>query len=74
MRLLLGKTLVIIGIIFVILGGIVLLSGHIPWLGRLPGDIRIKRDGFAFYFPITTCLIVSAILTLLALIFRVLRR
>ena len=65
MRLLLGKTLIIGGILLVILGGLVLLSGHIPWLGRLPGDIRIKRDGFSFYFPLTTCIIISVILTLL---------
>ena len=71
MRLLLGKTLIIGGLLLVILGGLVLLSGHIPWLGRLPGDIRIKRDGFSFYFPLTTCIILSIILTLL---FRILGR
>ena len=71
MRLLLGKSLIIGGVLLVILGGLVLLSGHIPWLGRLPGDIRIKRDGFSFYFPLTTCIIISVILTLL---FRLLGR
>jgi len=71
MKLLLGKILIIGGLLLVILGGLVLLSGHIPWLGRLPGDIRIKRDGFSFYFPLTTCIIISVILTLL---FRLLGR
>jgi hypothetical protein len=71
MKLLLGKTLIISGILFVILGSLVLFSGHIPWLGKLPGDIRIKRDGFSFYFPLTTCIIISIILTLL---FRLLGR
>ena len=71
MKLLLGRTLIIGGLLLVILGGLVLLSGHIPWLGRLPGDIRIKRDGFSFYFPLTTCIIISVILTLL---FRLLGR
>ena len=68
---LLGKALVVSGVLLVILGGLVLFSGRISWLGRLPGDIRIKRDGFSFYFPLTTCIIVSVILTLL---FRLLGR
>jgi hypothetical protein len=71
MRLLLGKTLIVSGIVLAILGGLILLSGHIPWLGKLPGDIRIKRDGFSFYFPLTTCIIISILLTL---IFRLLGR
>jgi hypothetical protein len=71
MRLLLGKALIIGGIALVVLGCLVLLSGRISWLGRLPGDIRIKRDGFSFYFPITTCIIISIVLTLL---FRLLGR
>jgi hypothetical protein len=71
MRLLLGKTLIISGIVLAVLGGLILLSGHIPWLGKLPGDIRIKRDGFSFYFPLTTCIIISILLTL---IFRLLGR
>lgn len=71
MRLLLGKTLIIGGILLVIFGALVMLSGYIPWLGRLPGDIRIKRDGFSFYFPVMTCIVISIILTLL---FRLLGR
>jgi hypothetical protein len=71
MRMLLGKALIIGGIVLVVLGGLVLLSGRISWLGRLPGDIYIKRDHFSFYFPITTCIIISIILTL---IFRLLKR
>ncbi|MBD3185166.1 DUF2905 family protein [Candidatus Poribacteria bacterium] len=65
MRELLGKSLIIFGVIIIALGGIILLSGRVSWLGKLPGDIRIKRDGFSFYFPITTCIIISIILTLL---------
>jgi len=71
MKMLLGKALIIGGIVLVILGGLVLLSGRISWLGRLPGDIYIKRDNFSFYFPITTCIIISVILTL---ILRLLKR
>ncbi len=67
----LGKTLIVSGIVLAVLGGLILLSGHIPWLGKLPGDIRIKRDGFSFYFPLTTCIIISILLTL---VFRLLGR
>jgi len=58
-----GKALVIMGIILIVLG--LALIGKLPFLGRLPGDIRIQRDGFIFYFPITSMLIVSAILSLI---------
>jgi len=46
------------------------LMGKMPFLGRLPGDIRIQRDGFVFYFPLTSMLIVSALLSLILWIFR----
>jgi hypothetical protein len=71
MNILLAKVLIIGGIILIIFGGIVMFSGRIPWLGKLPGDIHIKKDGFSFYFPITTCIIISIILTL---IFRFIKR
>jgi hypothetical protein len=61
----LGRTLIISGIVLAVLGGLILLSSHIPWLGKLPGDIRIKRDGFSFYFPLTTCIVISILLTLI---------
>lgn len=60
-----GKMLIIIGVIVVILGLVLALGGRIPLLGRLPGDIVIRRDGFTFYFPLVTFLIISVILTLL---------
>ena len=62
--------------ILIITGILVLVVGLLwPWLanlglGRLPGDILIQRDGFTFYFPITTMLIVSAALTLIFWLFR----
>jgi hypothetical protein len=61
----LGKLLMAIGAFFLLLGGLIVLAGKIPWLGRLPGDISIKRENFQFYFPITTCILLSALLTLL---------
>ncbi|HEU4345934.1 MAG TPA: DUF2905 domain-containing protein [Candidatus Binatia bacterium] len=65
-----GKTLIYLGIFLVVLGLIFLLGGKIPWLGHLPGDIYIQRERFSFYFPITTCLLISAILTLVVYLFR----
>jgi uncharacterized protein HemY len=59
----LGKVLVILGIVLVILG--LILWGKIPFLGRFPGDIRIEKDGFIFYFPLTTVLIISAVASLI---------
>jgi hypothetical protein len=63
-----GKVLVVMGIILIVVG--LALMGKIPFLGRLPGDIRIQRDGFVFYFPLTSMLIVSAILSLILTLLR----
>jgi hypothetical protein len=64
-----GRWLVLFGIALVVLGV------AWPWiaklgLGRLPGDIRIEREGFGFYFPLTTSLIVSAVISLLLWLLR----
>jgi hypothetical protein len=54
-----------------ILAGVaVLVAGRVPWLGRLPGDFTIRRDGFTFYFPLASCLVVSALISLLLHLFR----
>jgi hypothetical protein len=66
----LGKTLIFFGILLVVFGVILLLAGKIPWLGHLPGDIVIQRRGFTFYFPLATCLLVSAIISLVVYFFR----
>lgn len=66
----LGKTLIIFGIIIALLGCILMLSGKLPWLGRLPGDINIRRENFSFHFPLTTCIIISVIVSFLLYIFR----
>lgn len=62
---LLGKMLIIAGVVVVIIGVLVLFIEKIPLLGKLPGDIAIRRGNFSFYFPITTCILVSLILTLI---------
>ena len=59
-----GKILIYLGIFLVVVGVILSFAGRIPWLGQLPGDIYIQRERFSFYFPITTGLLISAILTL----------
>ncbi len=60
-----GKILVVFGIVVVLIG-LALWSGFgAGWIGRLPGDIRIQRGNFGFYFPIVTCIILSIILSLL---------
>ena len=66
----LGKVLIIFGIVVAGIGVILLVGDKIPWIGRLPGDIMIKREKFTFYFPIVTCIIISIILTLLFSLFR----
>ena len=65
-----GKTLIIMGLILVVAGVIISLSPRIPWLGRLPGDIYIKKENFSFSFPIVTCLLISALLSFVLWLFR----
>ncbi len=60
-----GKVIIVTGIVLTIIGIIVTFGAKIPWLGRLPGDIYIKRDNFIFYFPIGTSIILSVIISLL---------
>ena len=66
----LGKTLILFGVILVVLGLLFSVGGKIPWWGHLPGDIVIQRERFTFYFPLTTCLLISVILTLVLYLFR----
>ena len=66
----LGKILIILGAVLAAIGLFLILGEKIPWIGRLPGDIFIKRDRFSFYFPITTGIIISLLLTLLFYLFR----
>lgn len=64
----LGRILLIGGAVLLGLGLLLLLIGKIPgfhWLGRLPGDIYVRREGFTFYAPIATMLILSLVLSLL---------
>jgi hypothetical protein len=66
----LGKMLIMVGIIFIIMGFVLLFGDKIPFFGKLPGDISIQKERFSFYFPITTCIIISVVLSILFAIFR----
>ena len=65
----LGRMLIVLGAVTVLVGVVMVLVPHVPWLGRLPGDIVITRERFTFAFPIVTCLVVSLVLTLLMNLF-----
>ncbi len=65
-----GKLLVLIGVFLILMGLLLMVGDKIPWLGRLPGDILIKKGKVTFYFPIVTCIIISILLTLLFSLFR----
>jgi len=60
----LGKFLIVLGVIVIAVGGLLLFSGKIPWIGRLPGDILIQKKNYTFYFPLATSIIISVIFTL----------
>jgi membrane protein implicated in regulation of membrane protease activity len=71
----LGKILLIAGGIIILLGLLLIFGQHIPFFGKLPGDIEIRKDNFTFYFPLVTFLILSVILTIiLNVIFYFLRK
>lgn len=60
-----GRILIVIGLLIAVVGLVLSFAGKIPWLGRLPGDFFFRGKGFSFYFPLTTSILISAILTLI---------
>jgi len=68
-----GKSLVFFGVIMVVVGLVLMFSDKIPFLGKLPGDIHIKKDNFEFFFPITTSILLSLLLSALLWIIAYLR-
>ena len=66
----LGKMLILLGVFIILIGFLLLIGEKIPWIGRLPGDIIIRKKNFTFYFPIVTSILISIILTLLFALFR----
>jgi len=67
----LGRLFIILGAVLLVVGVVLLFADRIPWLGRLPGDIVLRRKGFTLYVPIATSILLSLLLTL---VFRALRR
>lgn len=59
-----GRILIFFGVVLVAVGALLLFGGKLAGLGRLPGDILIRRGNFTFYFPIVTSILLSLILTL----------
>ncbi len=62
-----GKVLLIIGLVIAGIGGLLLLGGKIPWIGKLPGDFYYKGKNFTFYFPLATSIVISIILTIIVM-------
>lgn len=65
-----GKILLLFGLAIAGAGLLVLLAGKVGWIGKLPGDITIRRGNFTFYFPLATCILVSIVLSLFLWFFR----
>lgn len=71
----LGKWLIVVALLLLVAGLVVYFMGNkLSWLGRLPGDLIIKKENFTFYFPLTTLLLISAVLTALLWLIRWLSR
>ncbi|MGD0821320.1 MAG: DUF2905 domain-containing protein [Desulfomonilia bacterium] len=68
-----ANPLIFAGIILVLLGIFFSMGGSLSWLGRLPGDIRITRPGFNFYFPVTTSILISIAISLVLYLIRYFR-
>ncbi len=66
----LGRMLIVAGLVIAAAGALLLLSGKVPWLGRLPGDFLVRREKFTFYFPLATSLLISLILSVILWLFR----
>ena len=65
-----GKGLILIGLGLILAGVLISLGPRTGWLGKLPGDLWLKKENFSFYFPVTTCVLVSIVLTLIMNFFR----
>jgi hypothetical protein len=68
-----GWVLLVLGLVIAGVGLVWILAPSLPWLGRLPGDIRIERENVRFYFPLVTCLLLSLVLSLILWAIRLFR-
>jgi hypothetical protein len=60
----LGRFIALAGAVLLVIGGAIWLAGKAPWLGNLPGDIRIQRENVSCFFPLATMILVSVVLTI----------
>ena len=67
----LAKSLILLGLLIAGFGAALWLFSGVPFLGRMPGDIYLRRGNFTFYFPVVTCILISVVVSL---IFALLRR
>jgi hypothetical protein len=65
----LGRLLIVLGLIAVVAGALLLLAGRVPWLGRLPGDLVVRRGPVTVYVPLVTSLVVSIVVTIVLNLF-----
>ncbi|HZI25671.1 MAG TPA: DUF2905 domain-containing protein [Chryseolinea sp.] len=68
-----GKLLIVVGIVCILAGLLITYLPKIPFLGRLPGDISIERENFKLYFPLSTSILISIILSLLLFLYNKLK-
>ncbi|MRR14724.1 DUF2905 domain-containing protein [archaeon] len=68
-----GTILIVSGAVLVLLGIFLLAGGSLSWLGRLPGDVRISRPGMSFFFPVTTCIVISIVISVIFYLARMLK-
>lgn len=66
----LGKILILLGVTLVVIGLLLSFSDKLGWLGRLPGDLRLEKENLRIYFPLGTCLLISAVLSLVLWLLR----
>jgi hypothetical protein len=68
-----GKLLIIVGIVCILAGLLIVYLPKTPFLGKLPGDIRIEKENFRLYFPITTSIVISIVISLLLFLYNKLK-
>jgi hypothetical protein len=66
----LGKGLIVLGLLIAAFGAAIWLFSGVPLIGKLPGDIYIRRGNFTFYFPLATCILISIVISLLFALMR----
>ena len=63
------RLMITAGVVFIFIGIVLWGAGKMPWIGRLPGDLLVRKGNFSFYFPLTTCIVISLLATLLLNLF-----